>query len=146
MTEKKCKICGEWVNSKKIAMHYWNIHHKKYNEYKDNEETREVEDVKIVNEEPPSTQSKTEEPIVKEPVSVTVEEPKVEVPTPKFETETVNEGLTEVPSTPEIPEANPWLETVKYFETPTTNETRNEIRQVVKHDLTDEGQTLNEWC
>ena len=44
MTEKKCKICGDWINSKKIAMHYWNIHHKKYNEYKDNEETREVED------------------------------------------------------------------------------------------------------
>ena len=77
---------------------------------------------------------------------MTVEEPKVEVPTPKFKTENVNEGLTEVPSTPEIPEANPWLETVKYFETSTTNETRNEIRQVVKHDLTDEGQTLNEWC
>lgn len=146
MTEKKCKICGEWVNSKKIAMHYWNIHHKKYNEYKDNEETREVEDVKIVKEEPPSTPAKTEDPIVKEPISVTVEEPKTEIPTPKFETETVNEGLTEVPSTPEIPEANPWLETVKYFETSTTNETRNEIRQVVKHDLTDEGQTLNEWC
>jgi hypothetical protein len=109
MTEKKCKICGDWINSKKIAMHYWNIHHKKYNEYKDNEETREVEDVKIVKEEPPA---KTEEPIVKEPVSVTVEEQKAEVPTPKFETETVNEGLTEVPSTPEIPEANPWLETV----------------------------------
>lgn len=44
MIEKKCKICGNFFHSRKIAMHYWNIHHKKYGEYKDNEETREVPD------------------------------------------------------------------------------------------------------
>lgn len=42
MVEKKCKICGEWYSSRKIAMHYWNIHKKKYKEYKDGEEQREI--------------------------------------------------------------------------------------------------------
>lgn len=132
MTEKKCKICGDWINSKKIAMHYWNIHHKKYNEYKDNEETREVEDVVPV----------------EKPVELPVEEPKVEqvIETPvetNIEETTIETSKVDEP---QIPEANPWLETVKYFEGPVTNETRHEVRKVVKHDLTDEGQTLNEWC
>lgn len=49
--EKKCKICGEWVARNKIAMHYWNIHKKKYAEYRDGEEIREVEDEKKASEE-----------------------------------------------------------------------------------------------
>lgn len=44
-TEKRCKICGEWFDTKKIAMHYWNIHKKKYGEFKGkDEETRTVEE------------------------------------------------------------------------------------------------------
>ena len=117
MIEKKCKICGEWLSSRKIAMHYWNIHKAKYAEYKENEETREVEDP------------------IEEPKKTKVKEEPVEV---------VKENIQENPT--EIPEANPWLETVKYFEGPVTNETKNEVKKVEKHNWMDEGQTLNEWC
>lgn len=145
MTEKKCKICGDWINSKKIAMHYWNIHHKKYNEYKDNEETREVEDVPVVGD----TNAKTtcEKENIEE--TTTIETTGTTGTTETIQQETRTEEIiteeTKVEE-PQIPEANPWLETVKYFEGPVTNETRHEVRKVVKHDLTDEGQTLNEWC
>lgn len=158
MIEKKCKICGDWINSKKIAMHYWNIHHKKYNEYKDNEETREVEDpvapvepkpevkiVKIVkegetNEKKTSTATKTTE----EPIVIEVQEPVVEIPTPIFETETVDNGLVETPPAPEIPNADMWKETAKYFEDKETNEAKNELRQV--NSVYRDSETINEWC
>lgn len=151
MTEKKCKICGDWINSKKIAMHYWNIHHKKYNEYKDNEETREAEEtttqpeVKIIKEgEPDEKKTSTATQTTQEPVVIEVQEPTVEVPAPKFETEKVDEGLVATPPTPEIPNADMWKETAKYFETKTTNEARNELRQV--NSVYRDSETMNDWC
>ncbi|MBO7691238.1 MAG: hypothetical protein J6T10_01220 [Methanobrevibacter sp.] len=150
MIEKKCKICGEWINSKKIAMHYWNIHHEKYGNYKDNEETREVDNVEgeIQNEKSPSK----EEPIVfqrpteTKPETREIREEVKEVAPPVVETVMKDDSIVEDPKEPTIPEANPWLETVKYFEGPVTNETRNEVKKVVTHNWEDEGQTLNEWC
>lgn len=158
MIEKKCKICGDWINSKKIAMHYWNIHHKKYNEYKYNEETREVEDpvapvepkpeVKIVkegetNEKETSTATQTTK-TNEEPIVIEVQEPVVEIPTPIFETETVDNGLVETPPAPEIPNADMWKETAKYFEDKETNEAKNELRQV--NSVYRDSETINEWC
>ena len=154
MIEKKCKICGDWINSKKIAMHYWNIHHKKYNEYKDNEETREAEEtttqaeVKIIkegetNEKETSTATQTTQ-TTKEPIVIEVQEPSVEISTPIFETETVDNGLVETPPVPEIPNADMWKETAKYFEDKETNEAKNELRQV--NSVYRDSETINEWC
>ena len=151
MTEKKCKICGDWINSKKIAMHYWNIHHKKYNEYKDNEETREAEEtktqpeVKIIKEgEPDEKKTSTATQTTQEPVVIEVQEPTVEVPAPKFETETVDEGLVATKPAPEIPNADMWKETAKYFEDKETNEAKNELRQV--NSVYRDSETMNDWC
>lgn len=62
MIEKKCKICQDFFPSRKIAMHYWNIHHKKYGEYKDNEETREVQDTDGENNEKKTSEKTTTSP------------------------------------------------------------------------------------
>ena len=154
MTEKKCKICGEWVNSKKIAMHYWNEHHEKYADYKNNEETRElveeaketkVEEPKKV--EPVKPQKKIEVEV--KPVEMVQEiipeskEIEVSVPKPIIETETVDNAVKKTEE-PKIDEATMWLETAKYFEEPVKNEAKHEIRQV--NSVYRDSETFNEWC
>ena len=147
MIEKKCKICGEWVNSKKIAMHYWNIHHVKYSDYRENEETREVaEEVtakpievkneKTANEETKATNTAT--------ATATATEVVVEAPAPVIETETVDNGLVNTPEPKPVTEADMWKETAKYFEGKVTNEAKRELRtvQVPYRDT----ESINEWC
>lgn len=119
MIEKKCKICGDWISAKKIAMHYWNIHHEKYSAYKNNEEEREI----------------AEQPKVEE---IKVEKPEIkEIPVEKVEVKT-EEEKTEIPS----PER--WEETAHLFDGPVTNETRNEYRSVQSPCV--DNITMNEWC
>lgn len=138
MIEKKCKICGNFFHSRKIAMHYWNIHHKKYGEYKDNEETREVPDpVGEENEKKTSKKTKT---------SSTTGTTEVEIQTTPIETETVQEGIVEVPKTEEIPSPELWKETAHLFDGPVTNEASNVFSKTEKSNPFDNGETINEWC
>lgn len=114
MIEKKCKICGDWCPSKKIAMHYWNIHKKKYNEYKGaDEESREVPDencdkkVEIKNEKKTNTETKIQ------PKICTFKE------------------------TPERREKE---------DTEVINEIYRPYHTVIKDDICDDGEVINEWC
>lgn len=138
MIEKKCKICGNFFHSRKIAMHYWNIHHKKYGEYKDNEETREVPDP-VGEEDEKKTSKKTK-------TSSTTGTTEVEIQTTPIETETVQEGIVEVPKTEEIPSPELWKETAHLFDGPVTNEARNVFSKTEKANPFDNGETINEWC
>lgn len=138
MIEKKCKICGNFFHSRKIAMHYWNIHHKKYGEYKDNEETREVPDP-VGEEDEKKTSKKTK-------TSSTTGTTEVEIQTTPIETETVQEGIVKVPETEEIPSPELWKETAHLFDVPVTNEARNVFSKTEKANPFDNGETINEWC
>lgn len=138
MIEKKCKICGDFFPSRKIAMHYWNIHHKKYGEYKDNEETREVPDP-VGEEDEKKTSKKTK-------TSSTTGTTEVEIQKTPIETETVQEGIVKVPETEEIPSPELWKETAHLFDGPVTNEARNVFRKTEKANPFDNGETINEWC
>lgn len=138
MIEKKCKICGNFFHSRKIAMHYWNIHHKKYGEYKDNEETREVPDP-VGEEDEKKTSKKTK-------AGSTTGTTEVEIQTTPIETETVQEGIVEVPKTEEIPSPELWKETAHLFDGPVTNEASNVLRKTEKANPFDNGETINEWC
>ena len=138
MIEKKCKICGDFFPSRKIAMHYWNIHHKKYGEYKDNEETREVPDP-VGEENEKKTSKKTK-------ASSNTGTTEVEIQTTPIETETVQEGIVKVPETEEIPSPELWKETAHLFDGPVTNEARNVFRKTEKANPFDNGETINEWC
>lgn len=138
MIEKKCKICGDFFPSRKIAMHYWNIHHKKYGEYKDNEETREVPDP-VGEEDEKKTSKKTK-------ARSTTGTTEVEIQTTPIETETVQEGIVEVPKTEEIPSPELWKETAHLFDGPVTNEASNVLRKTEKANPFDNGETINEWC
>lgn len=138
MIEKKCKICGDFFPSRKIAMHYWNIHHKKYGEYKDNEETREVPDP-VGEENEKKTSKKTK-------ASSTTGTTEVKIQTTPIETETVQEGIVKVPETEEIPSPELWKETAHLFDGPVTNEARNVFRKTEKANPFDNGETINEWC
>lgn len=135
MIQKKCKICGEWFDSKKIAMHYWNIHKKKYGEYKTNEEIREVEgeeNEKNTNKKTTSSSTKT---------TGTTE---VTIQATPIETETVQEGVVQVPQTEPIKEADMWKETAHLFDNlPQSNEATNELRRVYNPGG---SETVNEWC
>lgn len=135
MIQKKCKICGEWFDSKKIAMHYWNIHKKKYSEYKTDEETREVEgeeNEKNTNKKTTSSSTKT---------TGTTE---VTIQATPIETETVQEGVVQVPQTEPIKEADMWKETAHLFDNlPQSNEATNELRRVYNPGG---SETVNEWC
>lgn len=138
MIEKKCKICGDFFPSRKIAMHYWNIHHKKYGDYKDNEETREVPDpVGEENEKKTSKKTKT---------SSTTGTTEVEIQTTPIETETVQEGTVKVTEPEQIPSPELWKETAHLFDGPITNEARNVFSKTEKANPFDDGETLNEWC
>ena len=138
MIEKKCKICGDFFPSRKIAMHYWNIHHKKYGEYKDNEETREVTDpIGEENEKKTSKETKS---------STTTGSTEVEIQTTPIETETVQEGIVNVPETEQIPSPELWKETAHLFDGPVTNEARNVFSKTEKANPFDNGETINEWC
>lgn len=138
MIEKKCKICSDFFPSRKIAMHYWNIHHKKYGEYKDNEETREVPDpVGEENEKKTSKKTKT---------SSTTGTTEVEIQTTPIETETVQEGIVTVPETEQILSPELWKETAHLFDGPVTNEARNVLGKTEKANPFDNGETINEWC
>ena len=150
MIEKKCKICGEWVNAKKIAMHYWNEHHAKYAEYKQDEESRDTEATEqpkeIVGEKTNEKKANKEtitNNTISTPAPATPTE--VEVPSPVFETETVDNGVVE-PEKPEpkIPEADMWKETAHLFDSYVQNETRNEYKSV--QTPARDSETLNEWC
>lgn len=135
MIQKKCKICGEWFDSKKIAMHYWNIHKKKYGEFKTNEETREIEGEK--NEK--STTKKTKSSSTK-----TTGTTEVTIQSTPIETETVQEGIVKVPTVEPIKEAEMWKETAHLFDNiPENNEASNELRRVYNPGG---SETLNEWC
>ena len=138
MIEKKCKICGNFFHSRKIAMHYWNIHHKKYGEYKDNEETREVPDP-VGEEDEKKTSKKTK-------TSSTTGTTEVEIQTTPIETETVQEGIVNVPETEQIPSPELWKETAHLFDGPVTNEARNVFSKTEKANPFDNGETINEWC
>lgn len=138
MIEKKCKICGNFFHSRKIAMHYWNIHHKKYGEYKDNEETREVPDP-VGEEDEKKTSKKTK---ASSPTGTT----EVEIQTTPIETETVQEGIVNVPETEQIPSPELWKETAHLFDGPVTNEARNVFSKTEKANPFDNGETINEWC
>lgn len=138
MIEKKCKICGNFFHSRKIAMHYWNIHHKKYGEYKDNEETREVPDP-VGEEDEKKTSKKTK-------TSSTTGTTEVEIQTTPIETETVQEGIVKVPETEQIPSPELWKETAHLFNGPVTNEARNVFSKTEKANPFDNGETINEWC
>ena len=138
MIEKKCKICGNFFHSRKIAMHYWNIHHKKYGEYKDNEETREVPDP-VGEEDEKKTSKKTK-------ASSTTGTTEVEIQTTPIETETVQEGIIEVPKTEEIPSPELWKETAHLFDGTVTNEAHNVFSKTEKSNPFDNGETINEWC
>jgi hypothetical protein len=138
MIEKKCKICGNFFHSRKIAMHYWNIHHKKYGEYKDNEETREVPDP-VGEEDEKKTSKKTK-------TSSTTGTTEVEIQTTPIETETVQEGIVKVPETEQIPSPELWKETAHLFDGPVTNEARNVFSKTEKANPFDNGETINEWC
>lgn len=138
MIEKKCKICGNFFHSRKIAMHYWNIHHKKYGEYKDNEETREVPDP-IGEEDEKKTSKKTKS-------SSTTGTTEVEIQTTPIETETVQEGIVKVSETEQIPSPELWKETAHLFDGPVTNEARNVFSKTEKANPFDNGETINEWC
>ena len=138
MIEKKCKICGNFFHPRKIAMHYWNIHHKKYGEYKDNEETREVPDP-VGEEDEKKTSKKTK-------TSSTTGTTEVEIQTTPIETETVQEGIVKVPETEEIPSPELWKETAHLFDGPVTNEASNVLRKTEKANPFDNGETINEWC
>lgn len=135
MIQKKCKICGEWFDSKKIAMHYWNIHKKKYSEYKNNEETREIEG----EENEKTTSKKTTSSSTK-----TTGTTEVTIQTTPIETETVQEGIVQVPQTEPIKEADMWKETAHLFDNlPQSNEATNELRRVYNPGG---SETVNEWC
>lgn len=135
MIQKKCKICGEWFDSKKIAMHYWNIHKKKYSEYKSNEETREIEG----EENEKTTSKKTTSSSTK-----TTGTTEVTIQTTPIETETVQEGIVQVPQTEPIKEAEMWKETAHLFDNlPQSNEATNELRRVYNPGG---SETVNEWC
>ena len=136
MIEKKCKICGNFFHSRKIAMHYWNIHHKKYGEYKDNEETREVPDP-VGEEDEKKTSKKTK-------TSSTTGTTEVEIQTTPIET--VQEGIVNVPETEQIPSPELWKETAHLFDGPVTNEARNVFSKTEKANPFDNGETINEWC
>ena len=138
MIEKKCKICGDFFHSRKIAMHYWNIHHKKYGEYKDNEETREVPDP-VGEENEKKTSEKTES-------SSTTGTTEVEIQTTSIETETVQEGIVKVPEPEPIQSPELWKETAHLFDGPVTNEARNTLSKLEKANPFDNGETINEWC
>lgn len=138
MIEKKCKICGNFFHSRKIAMHYWNIHHKKYGEYKDNEETREVPDP-VGEEDEKKTSKKTK-------TSSTTGTTEIEIQTTPIETETVQEGIVKVPEPEQIPSPELWKETAHLFDGPVTNETRNVFRKTENANPFDSGETINEWC
>ncbi len=155
MIEKKCKICGEWVNAKKIAMHYWNEHHVKYAEYKQDEESRdteatatkiEVPQKEIVGEKT-NEKKANKETITNNTISTTATATttEIEAPAPVFETETVDNGVVEQKKPePEIPEANMWKETAHLFDSYVQNETRNEYKSV--QTPTRDSETMNEWC
>lgn len=119
-------------------MHYWNIHHKKYGEYKDNEETREVPDP-VGEENEKKTSKKTK-------ASSTTGTTEVEIQTTPIETETVQEGIVEVPKTEEIPSPELWKETAHLFDGPVTNEAHNVFSKTEKANPFDNGETINEWC
>ena len=138
MIEKKCKICGNFFHSRKIAMHYWNIHHKKYGEYKDDEETREVPDP-VGEEDEKKTSKKTK-------TSSTTGTTEVEIQSTPIETEKVQEGIVKVPETEEIPSPELWKETAHLFDGPVTNEARNVFSKIEKANPFDNGETINEWC
>lgn len=138
MIEKKCKICGNFFHSRKIAMHYWNIHHKKYGEYKDNEETREVPDP-VGEEDEKKTSKKTK-------TSSTTGTTEVEIQTTPIETETVQEGIVKVPETEQIPSPELWKETAHLFDGSVTNEAHNVFSKTEKANPFDNGETINEWC
>lgn len=138
MIEKKCKICGDFFPSRKIAMHYWNIHHKKYGEYKDNEETREVPDP-VGEENEKKTSKKTKS-------SSTTGTTEVEIQTTPIEIETVQEGTVKVTEPEQIPTPELWKETAHLFDGPITNEARNVFSKTEKANPFDDGETLNEWC
>lgn len=150
MIEKKCKICGEWVNSKKIAMHYWNMHHAKYAEYKQDEESRDTEVTEQPKEivgEKPNEKKANKETITNNTISTTAPATTTEVvsPAPVFETETVDNGVVE-PEKPEpvIPEAEMWKETAHLFDSYVQNVAKNEYKSV--QTPTRDSETLNEWC
>jgi hypothetical protein len=119
-------------------MHYWNIHHKKYGEYKDNEETREVPDP-VGEEDEKKTSKKTK-------TSSTTGTTEVEIQTTPIETETVQEGIVKVPETEQIPSPELWKETAHLFDGPVTNEARNVFSKTEKANPFDNGETINEWC
>ena len=138
MIEKKCKICGDFFPSRKIAMHYWNIHHKKYGEYKDNEETREVPDpIGEENEKKTSKETKS---------STTTGSTEVEIQNTPIETETVQEGIVKVTEPEPISSPELWKETAHLFDGPVTNEARNTLKKIEKANPFDDGETINEWC
>ena len=135
MIQKKCKICGEWFDSKKIAMHYWNIHKKKYGEYKTNEETREIEEGET-NEKTTSEKTKAS--------STTTGTTEVTIQNTPIETETVQEGTVVVPTVEPIKEAEMWKETAHLFDKlPQNNEASNELRKAYNPGG---SETVNEWC
>lgn len=121
-TEKRCKICGEWFDSKKIAMHYWNIHRKKYNEYKGaDEETRTVEEETTENKMEIKNEKKTE-PTKENNCKTTENETK------ENKTDT-NTTTREDWKDPEV-----------------INEIYRPYKTVNKYDLLDNGEVINEWC
>lgn len=136
MIQKKCKICGEWFDSKKIAMHYWNIHKKKYSEYKTDEETREIEGEENEKSTTKKTTTKTS--------STNTGTQEVVIQATPIETETVQEGTVQVPTVEPIKEAEMWKETAHLFDDiPQNNEASNELRRVYNPGG---SETVNEWC
>ena len=126
MIEKKCKICGEWHGSKKIAMHYWNIHRAKYKEYRGNEEERNIV-------EPITTESINQEEYVLEP-----QEDYTAIN--KVEQQNIEENSNEKKANQEKG-TNQSTATTKVI-----NEIYRPYNTVVKPNMFDEGEVINEWC
>lgn len=131
MVEKKCKICGEWHSTRKIAMHYWNIHREKYKTYKGNEEEREIV-------EPITTESINQEEYVLEPSTDYTAINKVE-----------QEKLKEISNEKKANQekgTNSTAPATNRDETEVINEVFRPYNTVVKPDLFDDGEVINEWC
>lgn len=130
MIEKRCKICGEWFNSRKIAMHYWNIHKEKYNKYKGaDEETREVVEA------------------ITDPKDINQEEYVLETSKNdytafnKAEIENEKKANTETETNTETQRRDFGDE-----ESVVINEVFRPYHAVVKNDILEEGEVINEWC
>lgn len=130
MKLEKCKICNEWIDKKKIAMHYWNVHKEKYSNFKEGAEIKEIEDEPKVEVEDEKTEHREVQAGVQEKTVETVTEPR------RTETRKTGEEKKAV----RTGERRTGASTIVDFGLEHTGWSNSWVEDDI------EGATINEWC